>query len=187
MSSISPVGGSGSSPSIDSSQFSRSNPARQFDKDLTKFLESKGVSSEEQANIKDDLKKSLTETIQSGGRPDPSKFSNSIKSVLDKHGVDGSEFTKSLPQPPSGGPGGPGGPPPGGLPPGSGPGGASGKGGAQGASQTDYLQRLLDQLDESSKKQREEATKKTDSSSAQKTSTDKSIVNRSGGNLDVKV
>lgn len=195
MSSVSPIGGSGGSSSIDSAQFARGNPAKQFDKDLTKFLESKSVSSDEQTSIKEDLKKSLTESFQSGGQPDPSKISNSIKTVLDKHGVDGGEFTKSLPNPTggrhvgaSGPPGAPptGGPPPGGPPPGAKD--VSGKDKAQGSSQTDYLQSLLDQLDESIKKQREDASQKADkNTSTQKSTTTNTNLNRSGGNLDVQV
>ena len=190
MSSVSPIGGSGGSSGIDSAQFARGNPAKQFDKDLTKFLESKGVSSDEQANIKEDLKKSLSESVQAGGLPDPSKISNSIKTVLDKHGVDGDEFTKSLPKPPGGRPGGAGGPPPGGPPPGGPPprsSDVSGTGKAQGNSQQDYFQNLLDQLEESSKKQREEASQKTDkSASTQKSTTTNSNLNRNGGYFDVQ-
>ena len=137
MSSISPLGGSFGGPTnICGSQSSHhGGPAKKFDANLTSFLQSKGVSADEQKSIKSDLVDAIKSTLSSGTTPDPTSIQKTIEGVLDKHGVDGSEFVNNLPQPPSSGQQtsgarqhGPhaGGRPPGGPPPGGHAGGARG-------------------------------------------------------------
>jgi hypothetical protein len=75
---------------------------KKLEKDLTDFLQGLGVSQQEQTAIQSEIKDALQANGKANGRPDFSKLKDSIKSVLDKHGIDGSKFTQSLPAPPQG-------------------------------------------------------------------------------------
>lgn len=118
------------------------DPARQIEKELTSFLNTKGVSAEDQAAIKTDLQNALESSV-GGGRPDLSKIKDAFNEVLGKRGLDGNEFVQKLPQP---------------------PGGSKGQGAAGGTGEYDYLKSLLDFLAEPSEKTaKQNAAKRTES------------------------
>jgi hypothetical protein len=170
MSSVSPVGGSYSANAFQSSR--SSGPGKQIEKELTDFLQTKGVSARDQTNIKSDLQDAVQSSLNRGGRPDLSKIQDAIKGVFDKHGIDGNEFLKQLPS---------------GL-------GRPGPGfGAKGTSGNDTIKTLLEFLTQEAKDSKANAAKKGNgphSSSDGDNDRDKVKASgadaRTGGNLDVQ-
>ena len=76
--------------------------SKMLEEDLTTFLESEDVSSEEQTSILQDLKDTLQASLSSGSKPDFGKLKDTLTEVLKKHGVDATSFVSSLPTPPTG-------------------------------------------------------------------------------------
>lgn len=141
------------------------SPAQRLEKDLTAFLNDRGVSAEDQKAILAEIKEGLSSASSSGGRPDPSTFKEIVQSVLDDHGLKGTDFIDSLPTPPArpsqgggestgiGGGGRPNGPPPG-PPPSEGIGGGPSSSSTSSTDETEeetFLEKLLALLKSQSK------------------------------------
>ena len=107
------------------------SPARRLEQDLSKYLSAQGVSTDDQSTIQDEIKQAIASATTEGSRPEPATIRSAVKSVLDKHGLNGDDFVSKLPAPSSrpvaggraqGAAGRPSGPPPGGRPAGPPPG-----------------------------------------------------------------
>ncbi len=95
MSSISSIGLSFQASAVGSSR--GSNPARRLEQDLSKYLSAKGVSSDDQSTIQDEIKQAIASSTSDGSRPTPSTVQSAVKSVLDKHGLQGDDFVSKIP------------------------------------------------------------------------------------------
>ena len=147
MSSVSSLGGSFGGSNINGAQSNRlGGPAKKIEKELNSFLDSKGLSAEQQASIKSDLQESIQASLRSGGPPNPAKIQESIKGVFEKHGLDGAEFTSKLPSIGDGRPG--------------------GDGSVKNSAETDYLESLLEMLDERAAKSKKITNESSGSSTS---------------------
>ena len=79
------------------SQLRQTNPKQRFEKELDSFLQSQGLSAEQQTQVKQDLKQAVQANFQSGFQP--GQIKNTVQGVLDQHGLDGKSFTSKLPSP----------------------------------------------------------------------------------------
>ncbi|MFO1064025.1 MAG: hypothetical protein U0892_09195 [Pirellulales bacterium] len=148
MSSISSVSGSYGVHS-GSTERSRGRGRNGLEQDLQQFLSDQGVDSTSQQKILTEIQQSLKTSAADGNRPSQSTLKQTIQSVLQNNGVDGTSFVNQIPDAPPGGPRGPGGP--------HGAGGPQGAGGPPPKRDSDsddaqsndlFLKFLLKQLDE---------------------------------------
>lgn len=117
MSSISSVSGSYGVHS-GSTERSRGRGRNGLEQDLQQFLSDQGVDSTSQQKILTEIQQSLKTSAADGNRPSQSTLKETIQSVLQNNGIDGTSFVNQIPDaPPPGGPRGPGGPQGAGGPP----------------------------------------------------------------------
>lgn len=117
MSSISSVSGSYGVHS-GSTERSRGRGRNGLEQDLQQFLSDQGVDSTSQQKILTEIQQALKTSAADGNRPSQSTLKETIQSVLQNNGVDGTSFVNQIPDaPPPGGPRGPGGPQGAGGPP----------------------------------------------------------------------
>jgi hypothetical protein len=96
MSSISSVVGSARGQSHHSKTGNLGGPAKRIEKELTSFLDEKGLSAEKHSSIHSDLQDSIQAALGSGGPPSPAKIQDAVQDVLDKHGLDSREFLSKM-------------------------------------------------------------------------------------------
>jgi hypothetical protein len=100
---MTPINSVGNSLGTNAMSSGRSaGPVKAFDKELTSYLQEQGLSDDQQASIKGELRQAIQSTLTSGSRPEPGKLKSTIQGVLDKHGVDGKAFIDKIPTPTSG-------------------------------------------------------------------------------------
>ncbi|MFO0943917.1 MAG: hypothetical protein U0930_24540 [Pirellulales bacterium] len=99
MSAISGLGSSSFACQVGSVGGNRGGNHRRLETDLTNFLTTQGVSSEDQQSILNEIKDGISKA-SNGSRPDFSTLKDVVKSVLDSHGLSGDDFTSQIPTPP---------------------------------------------------------------------------------------
>lgn len=159
---MSAIGSIGSSAAAFVSRVNRSQGGRSpggpdpIQQKLTQLLESQGVGSQEQSQIKDELETALETAFYSDSSPPTlSSLKETFDAVLEKHGIDGDQIAAALRPPVRGGEGG--GPPPGGPEGLGGPGGppppAGGNGSVEEEDETESLLEILEKAAERARKQ----------------------------------
>jgi hypothetical protein len=92
MSSISSIVGSELGQAYHAKTGNLGGPAKRIEKELTSFLDKKGLSAEKQSRIQADLQDSIQTALGSGGLPSPAKIQDAVQNVFEKHGLDSREF-----------------------------------------------------------------------------------------------
>lgn len=109
-------------------------PPKAFESELNSYLQGQGLSDDQQASIKGELRQAIQSTLNSGSRPESGKLRSTIQGVLDNHGLDGRAFIDKFPTPPAS---------------------AGDLGNIGGTSKDDNLSQLLEILDDQAEKSRQ--------------------------------